>query len=165
MVALTRQVSRVVAVSLVACLAVGCASYRATISVRPTADAAEGAPISDADRSRAQEALSHVVREQGLVVSPEFENVARASRDDPNWKEEVIALYVTSAWGVEGLEVVSAVDKGTGQYRVAIVQYGSPWPSEAAKALEAAVLRAIQQELGSQRVQINRRKGGPSLSP
>ena len=121
--------------------------------------------LSDADRSRAQKALSQVVRELGLVISPEFEDVARASRDDPKRTEEVIALYVTPARDADYLEVVSAVDKGTGQYSVAVVQYGSPWPTEEAKELEAVVLQAIQQELGSHRVQISRRKGGPSLSP
>lgn len=155
----------VVVVSVLVCLAVGCSSYRATISVGPTDDSTEGVVLSDADRLRAEMALSQVAQELGLVVSPELEDVARASRDDPNKQKEVMALFVTPARDADYLEVVSAVDKGTGQYSVAVVQYGSPWPTEEAKEVEAAVLKAIRQELGSHRVEISRRKGRPSLSP
>ena len=144
-------------------LGVGCASYHATISVKPPAGSAESAVLSDADQARVQAAISKAALDRGLKVNPRLRYPVHMTGEDPSWDKEVVASFITPPWAtgfVETINVLCLVDKADGQYSVDIWQINEFPAKGKTLKVEAAVLEAMEATLGPGRIQIERRKAG-----
>lgn len=162
----SRHGLRVPAMAFVSFFAFACMSDRATVSLAPEGDyPGSRVVLSNAEQERANAAIAEAVHDLRLVVDPEFEEVSIKSQEDADWEKQIVALFSTRPGSLDWIDVLAAVEKSTGRYTVEIIQYGSPWATGETEKVEAAVLEALRQEFGVDRVQLERRKGPPSLSP
>ena len=149
-------------------------SYRAVISVDPvshssgvsSSSSSPSLPSTTEDATRqAADAVARSVDHLGLIADPRFETNARDSRESSEIDNIVIGLFRTNPDRDEWVEVRSVIQKQTGEFFVLIENRLSPFASELTRAIEAAIVSALQEAFPNQEIQAGSKVIGPALSP
>jgi len=140
-----------------------CFSYRATISLDPAMDHPEPLPTSDI--RRATNAVARSVEALELVADPRVDRIHHESQESDEIDNILVDLHKTKADEDTWVEVRSVVQKRTGKFFVLIEDRQSPFSSELTRAIEAAVISALEEEFPSSEVHFEERVVGPSLGP
>jgi nucleotide-binding universal stress UspA family protein len=170
-------------------LAIGtaCFSYRATVSldqaIEPAdnlseanapsvADALSAADallvadaLSAADALRAAAAVAVSVEALELVPDPHLDRIRRESQESEETDNIVVGVHRTPSDLEVWIEVRSVVQKGTGKFFVMIEDRQSPFASAQTRAIEVAVIAALQEEFPKSEIRFEDRVVGPSLGP
>ena len=115
--------------------------------------------------NRAAAAVARAVESLGLVAHKRFEEIARESVSSVETDNIVVGLFTTGTQHDAWIEVRSVAEKRSGNFFVMIEDRESPFSSGLTRAVEAAILSALEEEFPFGEISTQERVVGPSLGP
>jgi len=143
----------------------GCFSYSSQFTLVPLPGAQ--AKLAREDVIRASEIVAETASKWGLIPDPRWSEIARNSRQDAEWKENVLAIYAAGSEAATNNRVLLwvLIDKNTGQYSVAVRDLDSLGSTKFTADLESSLTHALSTAFPSRRIQVERATVGPALGP
>jgi hypothetical protein len=152
-------------VLLLLTLACGCFYHSAQIELTPSSDAP--VELTSSEAARATEIVARVVSERGLVADSRSPEIERLSREEDEWKDYILAVYVAGSEAETDNRVVVSVlvNKETGRYSVLVRDLDSPASTGFTDSLERSLTEALSAAFPSRNARVERETVGPALGP